>query len=133
MQADRNDIASANAAAGDPPARAGQADAILLVLTTVASPEQAEQLAALLVDERLAACVNMLAGCTSVYRWQGARERAEETILLIKTTRERFPALEQRLRAVHPYELPEIVALSPEAVLPAYAAWVARETAGDPL
>jgi len=69
-----------------------------------------------------------LAGCRSVYRWQGAVEGADETLLLIKSTRLRYPALEQRLQAIHPYELPEIVAISPHAVLPAYAAGV-REAA----
>jgi periplasmic divalent cation tolerance protein len=101
---------------------------LLLVLTTVGSRDQADSIARALVEERLAACVNVLGACDSVYRWQGAVEHAQETILLIKTTRERYAQFEQRLQALHPYELPEIVAIAPEAVLPAYARWVVDET-----
>jgi len=97
-------------------------DGILLVLTTVGSREEAGEIAQALVEERLAACVDVVADCSSTYRWQGAVEQADETMLLIKT-RPRG-----RLRELHPYDLPEIVALSPDAVLPAYAAWVIGET-----
>jgi periplasmic divalent cation tolerance protein len=103
-------------------------NAMLLVLTTVETRAQAEEIARVLVGERLVACVNILGACRSVYRWQGAVEEADETILLMKTGPARYPAFEQRLRELHPYELPEIVALAPEAVLPAYAAWVSGET-----
>ncbi|HRO57929.1 MAG TPA: divalent-cation tolerance protein CutA [Burkholderiaceae bacterium] len=103
-------------------------DGILLVLSTFESREQAEPVARALVDERLAACANLLPGCLSIYRWQGAVERAEEALMLVKTTRDRYPALERRLRELHPYDLPEIVAVAPERVLPAYADWVAGET-----
>ena len=105
---------------------------VVLVLTTVASPREAEPIAATLLGERLAACVNVVGPCRSVYRWQGAVERADEVILLIKTTRGRYEALQERLRGIHPYALPEILALSPEAVLPAYARWVAGETDPSP-
>jgi len=103
-------------------------DGILLVLTTVGSREEADEIAQALVQERLAACVNVVADCSSTYRWQGAVEQADETMLLIKTTRNRYRDFEERLRELHPYDLPEIVALSPDAVLPAYAAWVIGET-----
>lgn len=107
-------------------------DGLLLALTTIGSRDEAEAIARALLDERLVACANLLPGCRSVYLWQGAVEDADETLILFKTTRNRYRAFEERLRALHPYELPEIVALSPDAVLPAYAAWVIRETRRRP-
>ena len=101
----------------------------LLVLTNLPDRAAAERIAELLVEQRLAACVNVLAPCRSVYRWKGALQRDEEHPMLIKTTAERYPALEQALRAAHPYEVPEIVALPVERGLPAYLDWVAAETA----
>ncbi|HYT48055.1 MAG TPA: divalent-cation tolerance protein CutA [Burkholderiales bacterium] len=101
----------------------------LLVLTNVPERAAAERLADLLVEKKLAACVNILAPCRSVYRWQGAVQHDEEHPMLIKTTSERYAALEQALRAGHPYELPEIIAVPIERGLPAYLAWVAAETA----
>ncbi len=100
----------------------------LLVLTNVPSRAVAERLADRLIEGRLAACVNILAPCRSVYRWKGAVQRDEEHPMLIKTTRERYPALEQALRQGHPYELPEIIAVPIERGLPAYLEWVAAET-----
>lgn len=100
----------------------------LLVLTTLPDAASAQALATTLVTERLAACVNLLAPCRSTYRWQGAIESAEEVPLLIKTTTERYPALEAAIRARHPYELPEIVAVPIDCGLPQYLAWVAAET-----
>jgi len=82
----------------------------------------------MLVERRLAACVNILSPCRSVYRWKGKTEDAEEFPVLIKTTRERYAELETAIRAAHPYELPEIVAVSLTAGLPAYLEWVASET-----
>lgn len=100
----------------------------LLVFTNLPDRAAAERIAGLLVERQLAACVNVLAPCRSVYRWQGALQQDEEYPLLIKTTVERYPALEQALRAAHPYELPEIIAVSVERGLPAYLEWVAAET-----
>jgi len=100
----------------------------LLVLTNLPERAAAERLAGLLVEKRLAACVSILAPCRSVYRWQGAVRHDEEHPMLIKTTAERYPALEQALRAGHPYELPEIIAVPIERGLPAYLQWVAAET-----
>lgn len=101
---------------------------ILLVLTTLPDADTAARIARQLVDARLAACVSVLAPCTSVYRWQGQTETATEVPLLIKTPRARYADLEAALRAAHPYELPEIVAVPVSEGLPAYLAWVAGET-----
>lgn len=102
--------------------------ATLLVLTNLPERAVAERLADLLVERKLAACVNILAPCRSVYRWQGAVQHDEEHPMLIKTTVERYAELEQALREGHPYELPEIIALPVERGLPAYLQWVADET-----
>jgi periplasmic divalent cation tolerance protein len=101
----------------------------LLVLTNLPDRASAEALAAKLVERRLAACVNILAPCRSVYRWQGEVQHEEEHPMLIKTTLEGYPALEQAIRAGHPYELPEIVAVPLERGLPEYLRWIAEETA----
>ena len=101
---------------------------ILLVITNLPDAQVAGQLAQRLVEERVAACVNQLAPCTSTYRWQGNVETATEIPLLIKTTRAAYPRLEQAIRAAHPYELPEIIAVPVTAGLPAYLDWVTRET-----
>jgi len=100
----------------------------LLVLTNLPDRAAAEKLAGALVDERLAACVNILAPCKSVYRWQNDIQQEEEHPMLIKTTADRYPALEAALRAAHPYELPEIIAVPIERGLPAYLDWIAAET-----
>lgn len=104
----------------------------LLVITNLPDAATARSLADLLVAERLAACVNILAPCRSVYRWQGQIEAADEVPLLIKTTTECYPALEAAIRENHPYELPEIVAVRLDRGLPAYLAWVAAETHPEP-
>ena len=104
---------------------------ILLVMTNLPDRATAETLAATIVEERLAACVNILAPCVSVYQWKGAVERAEEVPLLIKTTEERYPLLESVIRAAHPYATPEIVAIPVVAGLPEYLAWGAAETQTD--
>jgi periplasmic divalent cation tolerance protein len=100
----------------------------LLVVTNLPDRASAEKLAALLVERRLAACVNILAPCNSVYRWQGEVQRDEEHPLLIKTVQDRYAALEASIRANHPYELPEIIAVSIDNGLPAYLQWVESET-----
>ena len=103
----------------------------LLVLTNAPDAEIAERIARHLVEDHLAACVNRLAPCRSVYRWQGAVEEAEEIPLLIKTTAARYPEVEAAIRALHPYELPEVLAVRVERGLPAFLTWVARETLTD--
>lgn len=106
---------------------------ILLIFTNLPDAPSAEALATTLVSERLAACVNMLAPCRSVYRWQGEIESAQEVPLLIKTTTERYAAVEEAIRSAHPYELPEIIAVPVAQGLPDYLGWVVTETRAEPL
>jgi len=101
---------------------------ILLVFTNLPDRAAAERIADALVTEGVAACVNVLAECGSVYRWQGKVEHASEVPLLIKTTRAAYPQLESALRKLHPHELPEIIALPVSAGLPEYLNWVAQVT-----
>ena len=100
----------------------------LLVFTNLPDLAAAQALAAALIERRVAACVNVLAACTSVYRWKGQVESSSEVPVLIKTTAGRYPALEQAIRSLHPYELPEIVAVPISHGLPQYLDWVAAET-----
>ncbi len=100
----------------------------LLVLTNLPDADSAGRVARMLIDRRLAACVNILAPCTSVYRWQDAIETAAEVPVLIKTTLARYPELQAALTEAHPYELPEIVAVPLHEGLPAYLAWIGAET-----
>ncbi|MFH2135850.1 MAG: divalent-cation tolerance protein CutA [Pseudomonadota bacterium] len=101
---------------------------VLLVVTTLPDRATAERIAEALVSARVAACVNILAECTSVYRWQGKIEHACEVPMLIKTTRDAYVRLEETLRTMHPYDVPEIVALPVTAGLPSYLDWVKQET-----
>lgn len=96
----------------------------LLVYCTCPDHEVAVQLANNLVDEALAACINIVPGLTSVYHWQGKRKTGSEELLMIKTSREQYPALQARIAALHPYELPEVIAVPIQAGLPAYLNWV---------
>jgi periplasmic divalent cation tolerance protein len=100
---------------------------LILILTTMPDDDRAAALAQTLVDERLAACVNVHAAMASIYRWQGQIEIGAERQLVIKTTRARLTALEARVRALHPYELPEVVVLEASAS-EAYASWVRENT-----
>lgn len=100
----------------------------LLVWTNLPDGESAQALARALVEQRLAACVNVLPGVRSVYRWQGVVEQATEVTLLIKTMPARYAALESAIKSAHPYEVPEIMATPVVAGLPVYLDWVAQET-----
>lgn len=102
---------------------------LVVVITNLPDQSSAERLAENLVDRRLAACVNILAPCSSVYRWQGVTEHASEIPLLIKTTRDRYAAVEEAILALHPYELPEIVAVPVILGLATYLDWVVGEVA----
>jgi periplasmic divalent cation tolerance protein len=101
---------------------------VLIVLTNCPDAEVADRIARTLVEQKLAACVNRMPAVDSVYRWQGAVERAVEVPLLIKSTRERLPEVQEAIRALHPYEVPEILAIPVVAGLPAYLRWVVDET-----
>lgn len=101
----------------------------LLVLTNCPDEATANAIALALVEEKFAACVNILPRVQSVYRWQGAVESASEIPLLIKSTVGRYAELEAAIRARHPYDMPEIIALPITQGLPAYLNWVATETA----
>lgn len=100
----------------------------LLILTNCPDEDTANRLALTLVEEKLAACINILPRVQSIFRWQGAVESTSEIPLLIKSTAESYAMLEKRLVELHPYELPEIIALPITHGLPAYLGWVAQES-----
>lgn len=101
-----------------------------IVLTTCPDMTSARRLAEALVNERLAACVNILPGLHSVYRWKGQVEQADELLLVIKGMRENYAAIEARVRALHPYELPEVLAVPIASGLGAYLSWLRRPDEG---
>jgi periplasmic divalent cation tolerance protein len=96
-----------------------------LMLTPTASREEADAIANGLVSRRLAACVNIVGPISSVYRWKGAVERSEEFLLLIKSTEAQRPPIEEALRELHSYEVPELISLAIEGGLDAYLEWIA--------
>lgn len=100
----------------------------LVIFCTCPDRESAEGIATALVEERLAACVNLLSGLTSIYCWQDSVRREPECLLLIKSTATRFEALRSRLRTLHPYEVPEIIALPVSHGDPAYLQWLTENT-----
>lgn len=104
---------------------------IVTVYATFASDEEARRIARILVEERLAACANILGDCHSIYRWQGAIEEADEVAALFKTRADRAEALIARLAELHSYDVPAAVAWPIDAALPAYADWVAEESVVD--
>lgn len=102
----------------------------IVAFSTAPSQEEAARIARHLVDRRAAACVTVVPGVTSVYRWQGAVEENSEWLLIIKTRRECLDRLRQELATVHSYQVPELVALAIVDGLPDYLDWLDRETAG---
>jgi periplasmic divalent cation tolerance protein len=108
-----------------------QPNDVLLVMTNLPDRSAAEVLANTLIEEKAAACVNILGACVSVYRWQGVVEHAEEIPLLIKTTFARYATVEAVINRLHPYELPEIIAVPVAQGLPGYLQWVAREVSQE--
>lgn len=100
----------------------------LLILTTLPDQAAAEQLAARLLSQKLAACINILPAMTSLYMWKGKLERGQEHLLLIKTQRDCYETLETEIRNRHPYELPEIIGVPVTAGLSDYLAWIAENT-----
>jgi len=103
---------------------------VLLVLSNLPDREHALKLAAVLVEERLAACVNVLSDCTSLYRWQGVLETATEVPVLIKTRESLYARVEEAIRNIHPYAVPEVIAVRVDRGLPAYLQWVQEESSG---
>lgn len=101
----------------------------ILVLTTLPAAADATALARRLVEERLAACVNLFGEMDSVYRWKGAVERERERQVVIKSTRDRLPDLERRLKSLHPYDLPELIVLPIAGGSEAYLGWLTESTA----
>ncbi|WP_295624770.1 divalent-cation tolerance protein CutA [uncultured Nitrosomonas sp.] len=100
----------------------------VLVITNFPNKESALALAEALVDQHLAACVNTLSPCVSMYRWKDNIESAEETPVLIKTQRQHYERIEQLIKKVHPYELPEVIMVPILDGLPAYLQWIVDET-----
>lgn len=111
------------------PIRADAGTEARVALATAPDAEVAARIAHALVDERLAACANLVPQIRSIYRWQGRVEDATEVLLVIKTRADRVAALADRLRALHPYELPEVVVLPVVGGLAPYLAWISAETA----
>jgi periplasmic divalent cation tolerance protein len=103
-------------------------DSALIVLTNCPNDAVADTIARELIENRQAACVNRLAPVVSTYRWEGRIEQASETPLMIKTTRERYAEVERTIRTLHPYEVPEIVALPVVAGFAPYLRWIDNET-----
>jgi periplasmic divalent cation tolerance protein len=106
-------------------------DSVVLVLTTLPLDQDPTMMATALVDEGLVACVNVLPPMRSVYRWQGRIEQADERQVVMKTTAARVPALQERLRQLHPYDVPEFVVLPVSGGSDAYLAWVRESTAAS--
>jgi periplasmic divalent cation tolerance protein len=103
---------------------------ILVCLSTFPDVEVARRISGVLVEEGLVACANLLPGVESIYTWQGKRESGAEVLAVLKTTEAGFPALEKRLLELHPYEVPELIALPAVQAAAAYAAWVAEHSRG---
>jgi len=103
----------------------------VVVLVTAGDAGEAARIGRTLVEERLAACANLVGPIRSVYRWQGAVEEAAEHLLLVKARADDLPALEARVRALHSYQVPEVLALPVAAGSAAYLAWLAQSTARD--
>ncbi len=100
----------------------------ILVMTNFPDKKGAVALAEALIARHLAACVNVLSPCTSIYRWQGTVESADEIPVLIKTLRQHYDRVEQLIKMMHPYELPEVIMVPIMSGLPAYLQWIADET-----
>ena len=102
---------------------------VRLVLTTAGSREEAERIARSLVDDRLAACVNLIPGLASIYRWEGKVENADETLLVIKTTAANLDSVASAISQLHSYEVPEFLVLTPEAASKPYREWLLSSVA----
>lgn len=101
---------------------------VLVVLTTVSSQKEASRIARAVANERLAACVNIVPGIISIFRWDSRVQKSREVLLIFKTTRQRYPFLERIIRSMHSYDVPEIIALSVEGGFSKYIKWIRQET-----
>lgn len=99
-----------------------------LILTTFASHAKADSVAGELIEKRVAACINIVAGVTSIYRWEGAVQRDEEVLCIIKTTEAKLAACRELLLSLHPYDVPELVVIEPVAVADSYLQWLIAST-----
>lgn len=103
---------------------------VLMVFCTFPDEETARRIGTALVEERLAACVNLNPGITSIYQWEGKLETSTEVLAIFKTTREGYPELEKQLQALHPYDVPEILAVPVERGAESYLRWVGERVEG---
>lgn len=103
---------------------------VQILLSTVESAQTAEKIASTVVEERLAACVNVLPGVSSYFRWEGEIQREQEFMLILKTSTDRLRELIERIKILHPYEVPEIVSVPVEEGHQPFLDWVERETRG---
>lgn len=104
---------------------------IFVILITTPNRREAVRIGQAVVKKKLAACANILSPVTSIFRWKGRIEKSREALLIMKTTSRRYAALAKTISSMHPYEVPEIIALKVTKGLPRYIAWVHRETAID--
>ena len=109
-------------------ADAATGSATRVVLITTPDPGVARSIARRLVEERLAACANIVPGITSIYRWEGALQEDPEVLIVLKTVASHLPSIERRLAELHPYDVPECIALGPERVEATYLAWLVDAT-----
>lgn len=107
-------------------------NAFILVLTTFDSATRAKKIARILVEEKLAACVNILPRMQSIYVWEEKLCETREHLVLLKTRKALYPKLARRLRELHPYEVPEIISVAIESGLPSYFSWILAQTIGKP-
>jgi len=106
-------------------------DNVILIIITVPDAKSANKISAMLVEQRLAACVNTITGVTSLYRWEGELNSDEELILLVKTASDNFDKISMAVKSIHPYDLPEIIAVPVVAGFSPYLKWVKDESSDD--
>ena len=106
-------------------------DRVMVALTTAPSTDVAERIGRCVVEEGLAACANVVSGVTSIFRWKGETQQESEVLVILKTTAAEVPALERRIVELHPYDVPELIALPVEVGYAPYLEWVRGEVGGD--
>jgi len=110
------------------PLRKKSVGQVLVILVTAVNQEEARKIGKGMVDAKLAACANIIPGIQSIYRWKGKVVKAQEVLIILKSTRPRYRALEKAIKAMHTYETPEIIALPVKEGLDRYIGWVRSET-----